>query len=106
MSPTTNSAAHGSETVTITVSLIYYNIVADLLERRTEEKQLTSGITAGALLSMLAAENPALVSLARSPSGELPSHLRLFRGGKALLDPVEPLAHGDEIRIFPAITGG
>jgi molybdopterin converting factor small subunit len=96
----------GIEPETIRVSLRYYNIVADLLERQSEEKVLPSGITVEALVMLLAAENPVLVPLAAHSPGTLPAHLRLFRAGRAVLHPHELLADGDEIRLFPAISGG
>jgi molybdopterin converting factor small subunit len=43
-----------------------------------------------------------------SPSGELASHLVVFVNGKPVYPSREPvsLADGDEIKLFPAISGG
>ncbi len=101
-----NSAKPGAEAETITVSLKYYNIVVDLLGRKEEERRITKGTTVGQLLKLLAAENPSLQQLTLTTTGRLPPHMRLFRAGRAVLDPTELLADGDEIKIFPAISGG
>jgi molybdopterin converting factor small subunit len=58
------------------------------------------------LLEALAAECPPFGRFALDEEGRPRGHLRLFRNGQTVLDQAEVLADGDEIRLFPAISGG
>jgi molybdopterin converting factor small subunit len=92
--------------VFVEISCTYYNIVADFLGRRQEERSVEAGTTIAAVVRALAAESESFGRLALTGSGEISGHLRLFRNDQAVIDLDEPLADGDEIRMFPAISGG
>jgi molybdopterin converting factor small subunit len=96
----------GGDAAKIRISLKYYNIVADLLERKKEQRRVPDGTTISDMLKNLAQENSSFAKLALTTDGEVSQHLRLFRAGQAVLDLHEPLNEGDEILIFPAIAGG
>ena len=88
------------------VSVKYYNIVVDFLGRREEQRSIPSGTTMCGLVEALADESASFRRLALTSEGQVSGHVRLFRNGQAVLDMDEPLADGDEIRVFPAISGG
>lgn len=95
----------------IHVSIRYYNIVADYLGRREEQRSLDEGTTVGVLLESLAAESKAfgrlaLPALTSGSPGSIGGQVRLFRNGRAVIEPDQVLADGDELRLFPAISGG
>ena len=84
----------------------FYNIVADQAGRRVEERWVPVGSTIADLLRDLAAQHPALSRYAGADGRPSSKPFRLFRNGHIVLDAGEPLADGDEIRIFPIISGG
>lgn len=90
----------------IEVSLRYYNIVADLLGQREERRALPPGTTMRGLIEALGSESPSFRGLALADDGRPSEHLRVFRNGQAVADLDSVLAHGDEIRLFPTISGG
>jgi molybdopterin converting factor small subunit len=106
--------AGGTQADIVSVSVRYYNIVADLIGRREETRLLSAGTTARDLVQELARENPSFAALACTvPSGaggagdgQVSGHIRLFRNGQAVLDLDETLVQGDQLRLFPAISGG
>jgi molybdopterin converting factor small subunit len=90
----------------IQVSIRYYNIVADLLGKQTERRALPPGTTAQGLIEALARESQPFGRFALTEAGQPRGHLRLFRNAQAVPDLAEVLADGDEIRVFPTISGG
>ena len=88
------------------VSARYYNIVANLLGRRQEQRTVPPGTTMRELVVALAEESPSFRKLAFTASGQVSGHLRLFRNMQVVNDLDELLADGDEIRFFPAVSGG
>jgi molybdopterin converting factor small subunit len=90
----------------ILVSIRYHNIVADFLGRREESRRLPAGTTLRGLVESLARESESFRSLAVGVDGQVSGHVRLFRNGQAVLDLDAMLVEGDEIRVFPAISGG
>jgi len=84
----------------------FYNIVADQVGRRAEERWIPEGSVIADLLRDLAAQHPALSRYVSEGDRPFPNPFRLFRNGRIVLDAGEPLANGDEIRIFPIIAGG
>jgi len=84
----------------------FFNIVADQAGRRVEERRVPDGSTIADLLRDLAAEHPALSRYASAGDRSSSNPFRLFRNERIVLDAGEPLADGDEIRIFPIISGG
>ncbi len=90
----------------IRVSVKYYNIVADFVGRREEQRGVAAGATIRDLMRTLASESTSFKKLAFTTEGQVSGHVRLFRNGQAVLDLDGPLAEGDEIRGFPTISGG
>jgi len=90
----------------LVVSVKYYNIVVDFLGRGEEQRSIPSGTTMRGFVEALASESAPFRRLALTPEGQVSGHVRLFRSEQAVLDMDEPLADGDEIRVFPAISGG
>jgi MoaD family protein len=90
----------------IRVSVRYYNIVADFLGRREERRGVAAGATIRDLMRTLATESTSFQKLAFTTEGQVSGHVRLFRNGQAVMDLDEPLVEGDEMRVFPTISGG
>jgi MoaD family protein len=90
----------------IRVSVRYYNIVADFVGRREERREMAAGATLRDLMEALATESTSFQKLAFTDEGQVSGHVRLFRNGQAVLDLDEPLVVGDEMRVFPTISGG
>lgn len=90
----------------IQVSVKYYNIVADFVGRREERREVGARTTVRDLMDTLAAESASFRKLAFTDEGQVSGHVRLFRNGQAVLDYDERLVEGDEIRVFPTISGG
>lgn len=94
------------QSVALRVSVKYYNIVADFLGRREEQRLLPAGTTVRGLVEALASESAPFHRLVYTSGKQVGGQVRLFRNGEAVLDLDEPLADGDELRIFPVIAGG
>jgi molybdopterin converting factor small subunit len=90
----------------VVVSVRYYNIVADALGRREELRVLEAGATVRDLLQALATERPSFAKLALTAEGGIGGQMRPFRNGCAVLDLDEVLLDGDDLSLFPAISGG
>jgi molybdopterin converting factor small subunit len=86
--------------------VLFYNIIADHVEKRSEALCLPAGSKVSDLLEWLAAKYPAFERYVRDITMLSDSPLRLFRNGHIVLDAAECVANGDEIRIFPIISGG
>lgn len=84
----------------------FYNIVADQVGGRVAEHWVPAGSTITDLLRDLAAQHPALSRYTSAGDSPFPNPLRLIRNGHIVLAAGESLADGDEIRIFPIISGG
>ena len=93
----------------IAVTVRYYNMLRRHTGLACETLELPEGTQADIAIRRLADRyGPAFAGMVFSPSGELASHLAVFvneqlipAGGLAA-----PLADGDEIKLFPAISGG
>jgi MoaD family protein len=92
--------------VEIRVSVRYYNIVADFVGQREECRPMAAGATIRDLLGELGAESASFQKLAFTDGEQVSGHVRLFRNGQAVLDLDAPLVDGDEMRVFPTISGG
>ena len=94
---------------TITVTVRYYNMLrlhAGLAEERLELSEGTEVIDAVRLLA--GRYGTAFAEMLLSASGELASHLVVFVNQQLVFPggPAPPLADGDEVKLFPAISGG
>jgi MoaD family protein len=90
----------------VVVTVRYYNIIADSFGRREERRAVEAGTTVRDLLQVLAAEHPSFARLALTAEGGIGGQMRPFRNGRAVLDMDEVLLDGDDLRLFPAISGG
>jgi molybdopterin converting factor small subunit len=88
------------------VSIRYYNLVADFLGRREEQRALPPGSSLLFLVQALAAESGPFQRLALTADGQVSGHVRLFRNGEMVHDLSTMITDGDEVRVFPAISGG
>jgi molybdopterin converting factor small subunit len=63
---------------------------------------------ASAVRLLVERHGPGFAEMLLSPSGELASHLVIFLNEELVFPggPVPPLADGDELKLFPAISGG
>lgn len=83
------------------IRLLYFAWVRDRLGRAGEERVLPSGVTTvRQLLAWLQASEPALAALADQGRSVRVSVNQAFAG------PDDPVAAGDEIGLFPPVTGG
>jgi len=90
----------------ITVHIRYYNLAADYMRIKREDRDLPRGSTCLDLVILLAGGNDSFRRLAMNDDGSLSSRLRLFRNGNIVFNMDEILQQGDEVIIFPAVSGG
>ncbi|NPV85094.1 MAG: hypothetical protein HPY45_03680 [Anaerolineae bacterium] len=91
----------------IEVSVKYYNLAADYMAKKAEKRHIADGSTCHDLLIVLARENERFSKLALNREGVVGGRVRVFRNGKIVSNLTEtPLVNGDEIQIFPAVSGG
>lgn len=84
----------------------YYNLVADYLGRKVEELFLEENATCYSLIDMLSVENESFRRLVFTDEGSISHRVRIFRNGQLIVDMDSPLVDQDEIKIFPAVSGG
>jgi molybdopterin converting factor small subunit len=99
--------AHDRDTLTVTVR--YYNMLRLHTGLASEGLELPEGTEVAEAIRILADRHgTGFVEMLLSPSGELASHLVIFVNEK-LVHPGGPapvLGDGDEVKLFPAISGG
>jgi molybdopterin converting factor small subunit len=93
----------------IRVTVRYYNLLrlhAGLASERLELPEETD--VAAAIDHLAEKHGPAFAGMLRAPDGGLASHLVVFVNQKLVFpgDPAAVLTDGDEIKLFPAISGG
>jgi MoaD family protein len=91
---------------TIQVKVLYYNIVADMAGRREELWRLPGSADVGELISRIAEQYPAFRSFAQGPASGLRGPLRVFVNRRFVSSAEEGLDDGDEVRVFPVVSGG
>jgi MoaD family protein len=94
--------------VSIGVTIQYHNILRRGAGLDEEHVRLPAGSSVADVLSQLANARTALRSLLFTEGGDVASHLVVFRNQKLVThDALETrLVDGDEIKLFPAISGG
>lgn len=92
----------------VIVSVRYHNVLRQISGRERETVTLATP-TLHALLEKLAeAHGPALRTLLFGADGQVSAHLVVFRNQKLVprTQPQLVLADGDELMLFPAVSGG
>lgn len=95
--------------MSIVVTLQYYNILRRAAGFEKEQMCLTSGSSIRDALDQLPTRsNAALRDLLFNSDGEIVSHLVVFRNRKLVTQDKfdTELADGDELKLFPAVSGG
>ena len=93
----------------IAISVRYHNILRRRAGVEQETIALPEGTSLRAALECLAGRHgPHLREMLFTPDGEVVSHLVVFRNRKLVPQGQRqlPLADGDELLLFPAISGG
>lgn len=90
----------------IKIQITYYNLAADLMNKKKEERELIEGSTCCDLVFILAGENERFRKLVLDNDGQLSNRVRIFRNEKIVTDINDQLFHNDKIIILPAISGG
>ena len=94
---------------TITVSVCYHNILRQRAGLENEHLELPEGTDVGDAVRVLAGRHgPGLAEMLLSPGGGLSSYLVVFLNGQLVFPARQslPLAEGDELKLFPSISGG
>jgi molybdopterin converting factor small subunit len=95
--------------VMISVTVRYYNILRQRAGLDCERLELPKGSEVGAAVRGLASHHgPALAEMLLSPDGEISPHLVVFLNQQLVFPGrhAPSLADGDELKLFPAISGG
>jgi molybdopterin converting factor small subunit len=93
----------------ITVTVHYHNMLRHHTGLAAERLELPEGTSILAAVRHLAERyGPAFAALLLSPSGDRAPHLVVFVNQQLVVpgSPAPPLADGDELKLFPAISGG
>jgi len=93
----------------ISVSVRYHNILRQVAGSAEETVTLPAGTSLRGALEHLAERHGAhLRAMLFTPEGDVAAHLVVFRNRKLIHQDQRhlPLADGDELMLFPAISGG
>ncbi len=93
----------------ITVTVRCQNMLRRHTGLACERLEVPEGTEVAVALRRLAERHgPAFAEMLLSPSGGLASHLVVFVNQQLVFPggPAPPLADGDEVKLFPAISGG
>jgi molybdopterin converting factor small subunit len=94
---------------TITVTVRYYNMLRLHAGLASEGLELPEGTEVAEAIRLLVDRHGAgFAEMLLSPSGEMASHLVVFVNETLVHPggPVPALVDGDEVKLFPAISGG
>ena len=95
--------------VMITVSVRYHNILRQAAGLESERLELPEGTAVGGAVRALAVRHgPGLAEMLLSTDGGSSPHLVVFLNQQLVFPGRHspPLSHGDELRLFPSISGG
>jgi len=87
-------------------SLYFYSLVADLLGERQRPWTIHRGAVLGDLVEALADRYLSLRDYAHAGDPGSGPTLRWVVNGRLVMDMDKRLSEGDEIRVFPVISGG
>ena len=93
----------------VRVTIHFYNLVRDVVGRKSEEITFPGQPTVGTLLGALETRHGRRFSaLVRAPGGEPNAHIRLFLNDEVLIGDFRerPLKDGDAVALFSAVSGG
>lgn len=93
----------------ITVTVRYYNMLRLYTGLESERVELPEGTEVADTIRLLAERHgAAFAGMLLSSTGEPASHLVVFVNQQLVVagGPAPPLADGDEVKLFPAISGG
>ena len=92
----------------LTVRVRYFNVLAHYAGTKRAEVKVPAGTTVRGLLAHLTETNPEAFRRALARDGTIASYLRVFRNEKLVAGEAfeTPLLDGDELMLFPAISGG
>jgi molybdopterin converting factor small subunit len=93
----------------ITVTVCYYNMLRLHAGLESERVELPEGAEVAEAIRLLAERHgAAFAGMLLSAEGKPASHLVIFVNQKLVAagGPAPPLADGDEVKLFPAISGG
>jgi molybdopterin converting factor small subunit len=93
----------------ITVHVRYHNILRQRTGLAGEELVLPSGTNLGDAIRHLADRHgPGLAAMLLAQGGEISSYLVVFLNGQLVVTDRQsiPLSSGDELKLFPSISGG
>jgi molybdopterin converting factor small subunit len=93
----------------IAVTVRYYNMLRLHAGLESERVEMPEGMEVAEAVRLLAERHgPAFAGMLLSPAGEPASHLVVFVNQQLVVagEPAPPLADGDEVKLFPAISGG
>jgi molybdopterin converting factor small subunit len=93
----------------IAVTVRYYNMLRLHAKVESESLDLPAGTeVTDAVQGLVERHGPAFAEMLLAPSGELASHLVVFVNEKLVFPggDAPALDDGDEIKLFPAISGG
>ena len=94
--------------MSIDVTIQYHNILRRGAGINAEQVRLPAGSSVAEALQQLAATRTTLRSLLFTGEGDVASHVVVFRNSKIVMhDQFDvQLADGDELKLFPAVSGG
>jgi molybdopterin converting factor small subunit len=92
----------------LTVSLSYFNILADYAGSRKVELCLSKGATVQHVLEYLKINGTTQLNHILFQNGEFSKYIKIFLNQQLIADGKldTPLENGDELMLFPAIAGG
>ncbi len=93
----------------ITITVRYHNILRNHAGLEQESLELPQGTGVGEAIRHLAERHgPGLSAMLLSPEGGISSYLVIFLNGQLVFPAKQPLplAGGDELKLFPSISGG
>jgi MoaD family protein len=98
--------AANNDRAQIQVTVRFYSIVADRVGTRELQRTLPAGKTVGDLVQDIGQEHAPFREFATPLDSQAGNPLRLVCNGRMVLDMNQQLADGDDIRVFPIISGG
>lgn len=95
-----------AEPQTIEVSVRYYSIIVDQVGAREDRWIAPATAKLADLVAWIAGRHPAFAEYAQAADSHSGNPLRVFLNKKVIMNMEHPLADGDQVRLFPVISGG